>query len=91
MDNDKLPYIELRPAHIWTCDKCYTDNFEQGIIVEMSPEEKMDYAEQFGVDPQDVKSGEWMTIPEDVTCRNCGAKYNTVHWKDDSHDVSFDE
>lgn len=74
--------VELRLAYAWDCDECGEENFERAVVYEVSPAEKAELAER-GL-PSDT--GNWLTPPEHVTCRGCGAAFQAKHFRagDDS-------
>lgn len=75
--SDELPRIEIRPAHVWTCEECGIDNFEHCVVVEMDEEDRAEMADQMGVDPEDIKHGDWVSSPDEVECKGCGAQFVT--------------
>lgn len=77
--------IELRPAFQWTCEACGRDHFAAGIIAELSIEERIELARDHGI-TEFVPAGDWMTMPETVTCPDCGAEYRTRHFHADDFD-----
>lgn len=68
--------VEMRPAHTWTCDECCRDNFERGVVAELSPEGSREMRDA-GCEGNELKTGFWMTIPESVKCGHCGAEFET--------------
>jgi len=74
------PKVEIRPAHVWTCDNCGQENFERCVVVELSPEEKAELEEnELG-----AQTGDWMTIPESVTCKSCNSEFETQDFHDET-------
>lgn len=80
--------VEMRPAYQWTCDECGHEQFEAGIIEEMSMEERLEHLKKLGVVeefaeeiPEDVE-GEFMYFAEEVTCAECGSVYETKHYSE---------
>lgn len=73
--------VELHCAYLWTCDSCGRDNFLRAIVCEMTQEDITAMMEEHGGEPEDWKTGEWMTRPDEVTCEHCGAEYETEEWK----------
>jgi rubredoxin len=65
--------VELLPAYMWDCPECGGENFERGIVPEMSEEDKAELREEHGV----VEDGHWMLMPSKVTCRHCEATFDT--------------
>lgn len=74
--------VELRPAYEWTCDECGVDQFEHGIVAELSKEERDELAEDHGI--EHPMTGDWMIAPEEVICKWCGTTYKTQHWSQDA-------
>jgi len=72
--------IEIRPAYVFTCNECGRDAFLNGIIAEFSPEEMQELRDEQGVEAGEI--GTWMTIPDVVACKHCGAEYETRHYSE---------
>lgn len=65
--------VELQPAHVWTCEECGRDNFCRGVVVEFTAEDALEMAElEPGIDPEQWRSGFWISTPDEVTCVHCG-------------------
>lgn len=73
--------VELLPAFLWICDCCGADNFERAIAPEMSPEELADVKESLGVG--EIEDGFLLASPDSVTCKSCGAVYETSEYGSD--------
>ena len=58
---------ELHEAFAWTCDECGADNFVRPIVCENPDMEP----------PDDDDEGQYMMIPEEVTCKVCGIEFKT--------------
>lgn len=71
--------VELHLAYAWDCDECGRENFERAIIAEFSPEE-WDEMRAEGIDP---RTGNWVTNPDEVTCRACGAVFKAARQEAD--------
>lgn len=76
--------VEMLAAYEWTCDGCGRNSFESAIVAEMSPEDRVAQARQMGLMrefdaeiPEELL-GEYVTYPENVTCRHCGATFETI-------------
>ena len=69
---------ELRLAYSWDCDECGAENFERSIVYELSPEEKAELEEMDEV----AETGNWISHPERVTCKKCGAEFEAHHFKE---------
>ena len=57
-------YVELQPAHVWDCEHCGIENFQRSIVVATQEDENGD-------------GGMWVTAPDMVTCKSCGAQFLT--------------
>ncbi len=68
---------ELRPAYAWDCDRCGAENFERAVVHEFSPAERQELLDQ-GEMPE---TGNWLTCPDAVTCRSCGASFAARHFR----------
>lgn len=78
-----MPKVELRPAYSWTCPHCGVDQFERSIVAEFSPEEEQEMWDEIGVEPG---QGDWITMPETVTCQQCDRDYKTLHFNEDDEE-----
>jgi rubredoxin len=70
--------VEMHPAYVWDCDNCGGENFERAVVYEFTPEERRELAEQ-GEEPE---TGNWMTHPDHVKCRHCGAAFEAHHFQE---------
>lgn len=73
--------VELYPAHGWDCDACGAQNFCRGVVFEPSEEERREL-EELGMVGGQI-DGHWTTIPGEVTCSECGASFETVHFEEE--------
>lgn len=68
----------LSTAYVYDCDECGGENFVRAAVVEESEQESIAFEELRlrGVDPDEVGlGGQWVTVPETVTCQHCGTKF----------------
>jgi hypothetical protein len=65
---------ELHIAYVWDCDACGRENFERAMVYEFSPEE---------IAEGEYETGNWMTHPDSVICRGCGAVFDAKHFCED--------
>ena len=70
------PKVELNPAFTWICDHCGKRNYTRGVVKEMSPEDATKFKQETGVG--DFEGGEFMMLPEEVTCTHCETKYEAT-------------
>lgn len=68
--------VELRPAFAWDCESCGRENFARIVIGEMSEEDRQALVERHGI--EDSEDGDFMQVPDEVTCRHCGESFRTV-------------
>jgi rubrerythrin len=68
--------VELLPAHFWICDNCGAENFERGLVPEISEAEELQLKEEYGFD--EIK-GHFMVAPSDVKCPECETQYEADH------------
>lgn len=66
--------VELRTAYAFDCEECGTENFVRATVHEFSPEETDELREEHGVEGE---TGDWVSVPETVTCRKCGCEFRT--------------
>ena len=71
----KLPSVEIHTAYVWTCEECGIDNFEYGAIMEFDKEEEDHLVKKYGI--EEWQTGEWVIAPEEVECKECGARFQT--------------
>lgn len=81
MDDGRIK-ARLRVAYGWTCDNCGRDNYVEGMAVDMPKSEQeaqlrhMGMLEPYEELPDDV-GGEFVMIPDWVTCTHCKGSYET--------------
>jgi hypothetical protein len=71
--------VELLPAYMWDCPECGGENFERGIVPEMSREEFELMCQENGVVEE---NGHWMLMPSQVNCRHCEFTFKTKVYND---------
>ena len=71
--------VELLPAYMWDCSVCGGENFERGIVPEMSEEDKAEMFEQNGMVEE---NGHWMLMPSQVNCCHCGLTFKSKVYND---------
>jgi hypothetical protein len=72
--------VVLRPAYAWDCEECGRENFERGVVPEFSAEDLTSLREEHGVESWEL--GDFVMMPEMVTCGHCGARFASMHLKD---------
>lgn len=84
--------VEMRPAYEWTCDECGRNQFESAMLADFSEEDRLETAKQCGLiegyatEIPDDLTGDFVTYPEQVTCKHCGTTYETKHYSEDEYD-----
>jgi hypothetical protein len=68
--------VEIRLAFSFTCLECGQETFVNSVVHEFSPEEQADMADDLGEKPQ---TGYWLTHPENVSCKHCGAQFIAIN------------
>ena len=76
-----MKQIELRTAYTYDCDDCGRENFVRAAVHELSADEKYEMAVEHG--DFSGESGQWVTIPEEVTCSFCGSRFTTKDFRAD--------
>ena len=76
--------VELRPAHVFTCNACGRDTYVNGIVPTMTPELEAELREDHGVEPWE--HGNWMLAAERVKCGHCGAEFRVEQYGSDDDD-----
>lgn len=74
--------IELHSAWVWDCPECGTENFCRCVRAELTREEAIDMARKLGeipdgVEPHEDFCCEFLTQPDEVTCRECQNAFDT--------------
>ena len=67
--------VELHQAFVWDCDECGRENFCRAVVAEFSEEQKAEVAEDWDLSPEELRTGLWMTRPDEVTCTHCGTTF----------------
>ena len=85
--------VELQHAWEWICEDCGRNNFVSSVVAEMPPEERLQFAKDQGMIedyvteiPDELKDGDFMTFPTEVTCGHCGLVFDTEHDQEDEFD-----
>ena len=73
--SDETPIAELRTAYVYTCDNCGRDNFVRSVVAELGEEERSEVNEIMG---EEGVGGEWVIMPDRVTCPHCKTTYRTI-------------
>lgn len=80
--------VELLPAFFWICPECGIDNFERGLVAEMSDAEMIDIRQE--LDLSEFEEVELVGHPEEVTCKECNTEYEAI-CQDDDCEMGFDD
>lgn len=74
LKDNKMDYkpIPLFLAFSWDCPKCKAHNFNDGMAMEVTPEDQEDNPLLEG-----TKTGDWIARPDEVTCSKCGGTFET--------------
>lgn len=75
-----MPEVELRPAYAWDCPECGREVFQRGIVPEMSDDDFAALRDEYGVEPWEA--GDFVTMPDRVSCPHCQSSFATLHFKD---------
>lgn len=67
--------VPLLHGFVWTCPKCGAAKAEFGVIAEFSEAERTELSDQVG---EVVRTGEWVTRPDEVMCVGCGIEFKAV-------------
>jgi len=65
--------VELQPAHRWVCPECGAQNYCDGWIAELNEDERREMFEDHGIE---ATTGDWLTVPEEVSCADCGMEFD---------------
>jgi len=77
--------VEMRPAYEWTCDSCGRNQFESAMAADFGDADRLAAAKEAGLVDEfadeipDELTGDFVTYPDSVTCRHCGALFETVN------------
>lgn len=68
--------VELHQAHMWDCPECGRENFCRAVTAELTPDDRRGIAaDNPGLDAEAVQ-GEFVSAPEEVTCKHCGVEFS---------------
>ncbi len=81
--DDNTPIAELQTAYLYTCDNCGRDNFVRAIKAELDEEEQQEVRERMG----EYGEGEFVMMPDRVTCPHCNTLYRTMDPRMGNEDV----
>lgn len=73
--------ISMKPAYMWDCEECGRENFERGLVPELSEDEEQELREEYGVDDEEM--GHWVMMPRLVQCKYCKKTCETVHYSEE--------
>ena len=82
----------LLSAYVWDCDNCGAENFERSIVAEMCDDDREEMFRQFhDLDqwaelPSNWRDFQMVTRPDEVTCSECGMRYEAEDDREDDHD-----
>lgn len=70
--------VELHCGYWFTCPECGVDTLVYGAELEdeLTADHMEDLRDECGIEPWE--EGQWMTMPEQVTCRECNRVFETV-------------
>lgn len=72
--------VTMRPAYAWDCEECGRENFERGLLRDLSEDDLCELREEHGIQPWEA--GDFVVMPESVKCPHCGAVFQTIHCKE---------
>ena len=72
----------------FSCEECGRDNFLCGIVPELSEEDIAELKYEHGI--EDYAVGDFMMMPEFVTCEYCKTSFETEHYHQDLDELSDD-
>lgn len=72
------PKIALEPAFRWECPSCGTGNYDDGVFLEITPQEQRIMADVHECDPSEFRTGDWLGAPETVKCSKCGDEFDVM-------------
>lgn len=85
---ESVDRVEMRPAYEWTCEVCGRNNFESGVVCELTNEDRIDQARFMGlIDefaemvPEELQ-GEYVSYSDSVTCPHCQSEFPTKHMQE---------
>jgi rubredoxin len=83
-----MKIVELKTAYHWNCDACGADNFDVPQKAELTEEDREQaYREIHELGewedlPENWREFELVTLPDQVTCEQCGETYFTRDERD---------
>lgn len=77
--------VEMHQAYLWTCDDCGRDQFERAIPVARDSLDEED-KEAFDALLEGVDGVHALAAPQEVTCKDCGAKFRATYGDEEQAD-----
>lgn len=77
--------VELHQAYLWTCDDCGRDQFERAVVLTreaLSPEDQ----EAMDILLGGADSVHALAAPQEVTCKDCGAKFRVAYGEEEDEE-----
>lgn len=65
----------LHPAYVFDCEECGKENLIRCVRPSFSNEELEELKEELSSIGEE---GEFLLVPSEAICKNCGTKYSTV-------------
>lgn len=72
--------VEMHPAYVYDCSECGRENFVRAVVHEFSAEDLQELKEEQGV--ESCETGDFVTIPETVTCDHCDCEFETEYFRE---------
>jgi transcription elongation factor Elf1 len=71
--------VELHVAYVFTCEDCGRDSFVRSTVLEPGSVNIDDFPDNEEIRDwiEAVGTGNFCTIPTEVTCSHCGTKFDT--------------
>lgn len=69
--------VNLYTAFGWMCPKCEAQNYCDGVMYEMTDEERADFNEELEEMGEDTE-GDWISLPNAVKCKSCSTKFKVA-------------
>ena len=70
-----MAIASLSIAYVWDCDDCGRENFVRCIAADFGEDELQELRDEHGVEAWET--GDFVTMPDKVTCKHCGAEFDT--------------
>lgn len=85
-----MAVVKLLSGYYWDCP-CGQRNFGESVPVEFNEEDRREIAEREGVDPDELRNGMFVQMPDEVTCSKCRQEHEPFDPREADGEQWYDE